>query len=114
MAEYDGTSNPQSGRVPRNPPREGAQDNVPATGGGTDAERGTPQGMARTGGSGATDNRRAQGEDVQAGQEGDRAAATLDNQREGYGGPSGSRQGRSTDVGESARDVARRNGQDDA
>lgn len=126
MAEYDGSPNKDSTGTQRGLPQRQMEQDAPvdpgtgaqragAASSGTDASRGTPEGMARTGGSAANENRHAGGErDVQAGQEGDRAAATLDNLREGYGGSSGSRQGRSTDAGESARDVARRQGENDA
>jgi hypothetical protein len=102
MSEYDGSDKAQSG---------------------TDAARGTASNMARQRGDASQENRQSptsgEGEggkerDTQAGQEGDRAAAALDNNREGFGGPSGSRQGRSTPTGDSAREVARRQGEDDA
>jgi hypothetical protein len=48
--------------------------------------------------------------DTAAGQEGDRAGAALDNQREGYGGPAGGRSMKHSDAGDSAREVARRQG----
>ena len=44
--------------------------------------------------------------DTAAGQEADRAGAALDNQREGYG-----RSMKHSDAGDSARDVARRQGE---
>ena len=122
MAEYDGSPNKDGTDSQRGlQQRQDAAAADPGAGAvqpgtsGTDASRGTPEGMARTGGSAASENRQARGErDVQAGQEGDRASATLDNLREGYGGPSGSRQGRETDAGQSARDVAERQGEKDA
>lgn len=52
-------------------------------------------------------------DDTPAGQEGDRAGAALDNQREGYGGPSGGRGAREQPEADSAREVARRHGEKD-
>jgi len=105
MAEYDGSPQKDSPGTQR-----GQRNAVPARPGASpDASTAPGDAVAQTG----RDPAKPERPDVQAGQEGDRAAAAIDNQREGYGGPSGSRQGRSTGVAEGASEVARRQGESD-
>jgi hypothetical protein len=56
---------------------------------------------------------KADGRDKAASQEAHRASAALDNQREGYGGPTGGRSMKHSEAGDSAREVARRQGEHD-